>query len=479
LPVKNVIVVGLDTLGAGHCGCYGYPRATTPHLDALARRGVRLANHYTVSPTCTPSWTSLLTGWAPTHHRVMATLWQWENLRSQTLDDAVVTLPEMYQAAGYTTAGFSFLPTLMAHHPSWFTRGFEYFVNPHRSLTRSRDMSCTSADAVNARLLPWLEAHREEQFFAFVTYWEPHQPYYHPPEFAGHFAGDVLPTVESPIGKYIPGFGAAEDLDAAARRDLDRYDRSVAYVDDRLGALVAKLDELGLSDDTLLVVTADHGESMTEHGIRFEHRGQYDPVTRVPMIFVHPSLGAGHVVETGTQATDLAPTLLALSGLEGPFEQERAAMDGRSLVDELHGACGPADWALVTEQAEDLAATRALHTPEWFYSARFMDVAPDPPVRYRGYLAPRELYHRVSDPYLTRNVIDEQPEVAARLDAQLRAWVEAHLTPGTSDPLLDPYLLELNMLHRRGHLRWRYDEQLDALRKTRDADGDSSPERRG
>jgi arylsulfatase A-like enzyme len=475
----NVLFVGIDTLGAGHCGCYGYGRDTTPRLDALARRGVRLANHYTVSPTCTPSWTSLLTGWAPTHHRVMATCWMWENLHSQVLDDAVPTLPEMFQAAGWQTAAFSFLPTLMAHHPSWFTRGFETFVNPYRSLTRSRDMSCTSADQINRRLFPWLEQHRDEPFFAFVTYWEPHQPYYHAPEFADRFAGDELPTVETPHGPYIPGFGLAEHLTPETRRNLDRYDRSVAYVDDRLGRLVDKLEELDLLDDTLLVVTADHGESMMEHGIAFEHRGNYDPVTRVPMVFVHPSLPAGGIVTDFTQAIDLAPTLLALAALRPAFQPEVDAMDGADLSAALAGGPLATSRPVVTEQAEDLALTRALHTQDWMFQMRFAASGLTNPVRYPGYSAERELYHRTTDPYLLDNVAEKYPMLVVDLEEHLRHWVDLHLRPGQSDPLLDPLLYELNVLRREGDIRWRWDDNLAALRKTHDATGDSAPERRG
>ncbi|MBI2297508.1 MAG: sulfatase [Armatimonadetes bacterium] len=476
----NVLVVGCDTLGAGHCGCYGYHRDTTPHLDQLARRGVRLANHYTVAPTCTPSWTSLITGWAPVRHRVSATLWMWENLRSQILNDAVPTVAELFQEAGFTTAAFSFLHHLMAHFPTWFVRGYEYHINPNRARLRNRDMSCTSADEMNRRLFPWLEQHRDEPFFAFLTYWEPHQPYYHTAEFAHRFEGDELPTVDTPGGAYIPGFGLAAHLNERTRRDLDRYDRSVAYVDDRLGRLVDKLADLDLLDDTLIMVTSDHGECMMEHGIAFEHRGQHDPTVRVPMVFCHPSLPAGRVVSTGTQATDLTPTLLHLAGLAGDFTDELGQMDGRSLAPELRGETdGPADWAIVTEQAEDMAATRALHTPEWTWIRRFMETVIDPPVRYRDYDAPQELYHRATDPWQTVNVVAKHPEVAAAMDAQLLRWVADRQAPGQCDPLLDPLLLELNALHRRGHIRWRWEERRGALKKTRDPRAGSAPEREG
>jgi arylsulfatase A-like enzyme len=512
----NVLLIVLDTLRADHLGCYGYPRPTSPNLDALAARGVRCEWNYAASNSTIPGFTSLVTGLYPERHREVNTVPGTAD-RADFLPHTVPVLAELFWRAGYQTAAVDNLHSF-AFRPTWFVRGYRTYVNT--TLPTAPWPAAPTADQINDELLPLLRRLHEggtrrtgaaspgkQPWFCFVHYWDVHQPYWPPEGWKAKVAGVPLRRYTAPGGSaYVEGAGRAEDFeqpwrgrDVDQQETVDRYDGQIAHVDNAVGQVIALLDELGTLDETLICVTADHGESMAEHLVRYEHRSLYDPVARVPAIWAGPGIARSRVLQGFTHHADVAPTLVDLTGIadtanrpasapdpgtinttspgttrDDPYlssvfrmppdliainETARQGMQGASLAAALRGE---SDWTtpardgagrdfVVTAQADDLAALRAIRTERWFFQKRYHDQLPH--VMREGMIsfhAPRELYGRQADPEHLSNLVDAEPDVAQELEATLDQWVQAHLGPGESDPLLKDDVITRTLLSRRG-----------------------------
>lgn len=204
------------------------------------------------------------------------------------------------------------------------------------------------------------------------------------------------------------------------------YDREIRYLDDGIGELVASLDDMGLSGNTLLLFTADHGESMTEHGIYFDHHGLYDSTIHIPLIARWPGrIPAGLRVPHLMQVSDIAPTLLDAADLPCPPGMEGQSMWKALTGEEREGGRDRAVSLKCTWQAK-----WSLRTDRHkFILARTQDIYGNPP---------RELYDLEADPGENRNLADARPDVAAAMEAELEGWIAERLkAQGKSgDPLL-------------------------------------------
>ncbi|HXO21666.1 MAG TPA: sulfatase, partial [Thermoanaerobaculia bacterium] len=296
----NIVLYLVDTLRADRLGCYGETKPLSPAIDAFAR-GATLFERAVAQATWTrPAVTSVLTGLGPLSHGV------------QTLDDrlpaAAVTLPEMLQAAGYRTAGFS--TNLHVSAATGLAQGFDRFeLLPGE----------TRSDAVNRRVTRWLDDSRgKPPFFLYVQTLDPHAPYDPLPEMRRRFAAGVP-----------PGLGATDEIvrtypmrgEARARRIAQLsalYDAEVAGNDRSFGELLAALKERGLYDSALVVFMADHGEEFDEHGGLGHAINLYSPTLHVPLIVKWPREAEGRRVARLAQHVDLLPTLLAAAELRPP-----------------------------------------------------------------------------------------------------------------------------------------------------------------
>jgi arylsulfatase A-like enzyme len=336
-PGRNVLVLLVDALRADRLGLYGSPRDTSPNLDRAARAGLVFERAFTPAPWTLPAVVSLLTGTEPTTHGVV-------DAADSVLSPERPTLPDALRAAGYTTAAFLANPLLGESHG--FRPAFEHFEE------------CFFMDAgrVDARLVRWLRAHRDERFFAFVHYMEPHAPYAAPDPFydvfsPGYAGRIVRNTWNVPTDPAAAALGAAlargvpvelrpelgeEVLDlrwrvqagaALFERLSELYDGEVRYWDHRFGLLQQELARLGLADDTIVVVVADHGEEFAEHG-RFGHGFDFhDEVLRVPLVILDPAERRPRRITGTTSLVDLAPLLLERLGVPRPAELEGWTLD--------------------------------------------------------------------------------------------------------------------------------------------------------
>jgi arylsulfatase A-like enzyme len=291
----NLLVVTLDTTRADRLGCYGRAGGTTPHLDALAARGLRFAHAVSVVPVTLPSHATIFTGLLPPRHGVRIN-------SEDRLDASQVTLAEVLAAKGYQTAAFVSAFVLDARFG--LDQGFETYDDRVATATTAAFAQGTNerpgADTTDAALAWLAKRDVERPFFAWVHYFDAHAPYAPKPPFAERFA-------EKP------------------------YDGEVASVDAQVGRLLEALDAAGLRERTLVVVVGDHGESLGEHGETTHGNFVYRSVMDVPFIVANPRLvPAPAVVDGGVVSTaDVTPTALDLLGLA-----DGRARDGVSLAAE-------------------------------------------------------------------------------------------------------------------------------------------------
>lgn len=302
----NLLLVTLDTTRADHLGAYGDPRAETPNLDRLAAGGLRFTDAVTPVPMTLPAHATLLTGLDPPGHGVRI------NGRF-VLGAEHETLAEALQRAGYQTAAF--VSSFVLDSRFGLDQGFDRY-DARLETTRVAAFAPQterSAGSVTDAAVAWLEdraasGESGRPFFLWIHYFDPHDPYEPPEPFASRFA--------------------------------DRpYAGEIAYTDRELGRLLSSLDASGLSGRTVIVATADHGESLGEHGERYHSRTLYEGAVRVPLILRVPGVteGSGGAVDDRlVTLSDLAPTLLDLLGLDPLGET-----DGRSLLEGRDGG-GPA-----------------------------------------------------------------------------------------------------------------------------------------
>jgi choline-sulfatase len=280
----NVLIVTIDTLRADRLGCYGHAGARTPTIDALAAQGLLFEQATTVSPITLPSHASIFTGLAVPNHGV-------HHNGLFRLEPDKTTLAERFSAAGYDTAAF--VSAFVLDRRYGLDQGFADYDDRFEETHDPGPGSYPErpADAVTTRATGWLaaraEAQRDNPFFAWIHYYDPHGPY-------------------EPPAPYSEEFSTAP------------YDGEIAFVDHELSRVVEALREFGVLDDTLILITSDHGEGLGEHDEATHADLIYDSTMRVPWILSNPKLfPKGKLVRDRLAATiDVAPTIAALTSLE-------------------------------------------------------------------------------------------------------------------------------------------------------------------
>jgi arylsulfatase A-like enzyme len=304
-PAKpNILLVGLDTLRADAVGAWGRNPSLTPTLDRLAGESDVWLDTFTAFNVTNPSFTSILTGLYGKNHGVY-------DLQTP-LPQSFQTLPELLSTKGYET-----LAILSAHH-----------LGDHNSGLGQGFADITLAEEHFAAELPvdmtvdWLAERKDpaRPFFAWIHLFDPHTPHTPPKPYALGFR-DAAAMGLAPVRNWTqfraPGPRAFTEAVLGADKDL--YDGEVAYLDHQLGRLLDWLDGHGYGENTIVVVVADHGESLGEHGIRFRHVGLHDTTTHVPMMIRWPGRErTGRKIHGLVQSIDLFPTLLKAAGIEPP-----------------------------------------------------------------------------------------------------------------------------------------------------------------
>lgn len=329
-PSQNVLLVIIDTLRADRLGCMGYSRDMTPVLDSLAASGAIWTNAHSHSSWTLPSFASILTGLTPREHGA-----GFADGRMYGLDPSLPTLQRVLRSEGYETAAFFNVVFLNANFG--FHAGFGHFD----CMGVTGSTGTRRADETVDAFLHWMEGHENDRpFFAVVHLYDPHIPYDPPPPFDTLFADPkiaslLLDNVQLNIMNSVNREGRIIDP-STLRAMIDLYDGEIAFTDREIGRLLAFLRDQGISDNTLVVVTSDHGEEFLEHSGLEHGRTLYQEVIHVPLIMSGEGIDPGSIHTRPCGLVDLMPTVLTFLALEPP-----AGIAGRDLLMDRNGA--PAD----------------------------------------------------------------------------------------------------------------------------------------
>lgn len=405
----NVLVVLVDTLRAENLGCYGYDRDTSPNLDAFARRSRLYENAIAPASWTAPSTATLFTGQYPLRHGVI------DSVRN-TLALEKRTLAEHCAESGLITGAFIANP--LVTRSKNFDQGFVEFV------TRRSGRAAKLVDDFET----WLNEVERGRFFGYLHFFDPHSPYKAPEKHVQAFArttGDGLmerfKEIHGPVnmGRRVP-----DDEDRrAARFAIDQYDAEIHYWDEQFGRLLGLLEARGLLDETIVVVTSDHGEEFLEHDLIGHGHTLYDTEVRVPLVFGGPGIEPGRVAEQ-VGLVSVAPTVLALAGVEAPAH----GFDGPSLFEpdavRHHEVTYTHTANAIGEGPGVYCELFAVRTDRWKF---VFD-----PLRER-----RRLFDLRADPGESNDLAakEEHRQPLRRLEERLEKWLAAYqdLSPGASE----------------------------------------------
>ncbi|NHN33706.1 sulfatase family protein [Paenibacillus agricola] len=400
----NLIVFGIDSLRRDRMSCYGYGKLTTPHMDKLASEGVLFEQHFSPSIPTTPAYASMLTGKDCFGTDVVA-------LRHKGAVGAK-TLAEVLGGIGYNTTCVGF-----TGNPS--SRGFDSYLD-YEAWVPDESGKCPKAENLNEVAIPELHrlANDDKPFFLFLRHMDPHSPYLPPKPYERIFYGgeECDPSNRSmePVYNFKPFADFLKSWIPEGVTDQEyvsaQYDGAVAYMDACIQNLLQTVDSLGLAEDTLIVVTSDHGETLYEHNCFFDHHGLYDCTLVVPLIIKFPGkVPARHRVSDISVISDIMPTVLELMGVEEQLEP-----DGQSLVPFI---TGKSDHRVSEFYITECTWMRkhGWRTPHWKLIR-----ALEPDFHFKPEI---ELYNLIEDPQENNNVAEKEPGIVELLTARMEAYI--------------------------------------------------------
>jgi len=430
----RVLYIDCDSLRPDHLGCYGYDRDTSPNIDRLAEGGRRFTNCYSSDVPCGPSRTALLSGRFGFHTGVDNHAGINADVRPRGQNREVGnrgdyrTLPTALRDAGYHTALISPFP--QRHNAVHVLDGFNEWID-------TKGGGGERADVVYEQVDEWLDDNvTDDDWFLHLNFWDPHTHYDTPEEFGNPFEDDPLPgwmnadrladhyesygphSAHDVHHGYLYGDGPPEgvprvpdeiaDMDDY-RRWVDGYDVGIRYMDRYIGRILDRLEAEGVRDDTLVILSADHGENLGELNVYGDHQTADHWTARVPLIVDGPGVSEGVDDELRYQL-DLAPTLTEFVG--GGIA---AGWDGESFADSLvAGADSDQGRSSLVITQGTWACQRSVRWDDWLLLRTHHDGLKD--------FAPVELYDLKSDPHETENLARECPHVVQEGLALLDDW---------------------------------------------------------
>jgi arylsulfatase A-like enzyme len=402
----NLLLLGIDSLRADHMSLYGYPRLTTPHMDAFTAHGAAFSQCYSPHIPTTPGYTSMFTGLDCFGMDVVA-LRHEGGLRSD-----LRTLAETLGDDGYATTcvGFSGNPA---------SRGFQKYLDfsGWGSWSQGRSHKAENLNEVSIPELKSLAA-GDQPFFLFLRHMDPHSPYLPPRPFERLFYDgdecdpdnhslDVMDAFK-PFRDYLRSWFPPNCTDK--EYVIAQYDGAVAYMDACIGNIFATLSSLGIEEDTLVVITSDHGETLHDHDCFYDHHGMYDCTLHIPLAFVFPGkVPEGYDIPDIVQQKDTTPTILDLLGVKSGVPA-----DGRSLLPLMRGEAHEVEPEFYITEATWMRK-HGWRTPEWK-----LIHALEPDFHFKPEV---ELYNLLKDPEENHNVAAEEPEAVAFLEARMQAHI--------------------------------------------------------
>ncbi|MCK5757562.1 MAG: sulfatase [Clostridiales bacterium] len=479
----RILYLDLDTLRPDHLGCYGYHRNTSPNIDTIAKEGVKFTNYYTPNAPCLPSRAALISGkfgilnGAINHGGSTADMDKQGPDRDFRSEIGTESLTCMLRNAGLRTVSIS--PFAERHSAFWFYSGFNEMYNTGKG-------GMESAEDVTPVVMDWLKRNsKEDNWFLHINYWDAHGPYRTPDDFDNPFKDEPIPEwltedimreQEKKIGPHsvkdnhmyddkpwvdYPKYpGRISGLEGA-RIMMDGYDCGIKYMDSHIGQIFDHLKEMGVWEETAIIISADHGENMGELGIWGEHATADGITPKIPMIIKWPDKLKGTVDDGLHYNLDLAPTIAALLN-----QDCMPSWEGQSYKGALDDGsdCGRSE--LILEQCAHVCQ-RSVRFDDWLYMRTYHD----------GYhLFPDEMLYDVKeDPYEQKNVAKDNPDVCKEAAWRLLNWHDEMMSKrkDAQDPLWLT-IREGGPLHAKGHLK----DYIVRLKETDRADGIDELKRR-
>src|SRR5690606_24591698 len=479
----RILHIDIDSLRPDHLGCYGYHRATSPNIDAVAAQGVRFENVYVSDAPCLPSRTAMWCGrngfrsGVVNHGGTAAEPFSEGPQRSWTDVFHDTGWMMCLRKAGLRTATVS---SFAERHAAWhWYAGFNDVMNTGR---KGMDV----ADEVADQAIEWIRRFgSSERWFLHVNFWDPHIPYRTPENYGHPFAGEPLPdwmtedvwrrgwegfgphSPQEPHGYGdetfflgYPRFPTSIDSMDAVRAWFDGYDTGIRYTDEHIGHLLNALDDEGVLEETVITITADHGENQGELNVWGDHQTADAITCRVPLIVRWPGISTSPRVDPGLYYQfDWAATTIDLLGEAIPKN-----WDGRSFADAFReGRSEGRDYVVFGQCAH--AAQRGVRFDADDTSYLLLVTYHD------GYkmVEPVMLFDIENDPHEQNDLANEHPELVARGSALLETWRREMML--ASDTNVDPLMTVLREgpLHASGDLQ-RYTARLRATGRAHHAE---------
>ena len=411
LQYPNLLFILVDALRKDRLGAYGYTKNVSPTIDRLAQEGAFFTTVVSTAPQTRTSMPSIMTSQPPSVHGV-----DMSGEFEKALPTNIETLAGMLAGRGYRTAAFVANPWIKV---TGLDRGFQEFsdsgilrklIMTHSRfyllcLTIWRRLNNESmypiAGRLNRQVITWLRKRSSEPFFLFIHYMDVHNPYIPPPEFCG--------DLEDVTARYFDAWNAIEGGEVEKRKErLDflkqLYDCEIRYFDSSLRDVLNTLDELGLSENTLIVLTSDHGEEFLEHGRLGHYQALYDEVLLVPLIFNLTGRAKGiGAIERQCTTLDILPTILSILGVPVPD-----SLGGLSLYPFEPGLNNLPDGRTLYSESRDYVSAR---TANWKLIRSKTDSS-------------EELYNLEDDPMETRSVLEDNPGIANKLRRGIADYLE-------------------------------------------------------
>lgn len=438
----RVIYVDCDTLRPDHLATYGYHRATAPHVDRLAAEGTRFTRCYASDVPCLPSRTALFAGRLGIRSGVVGHAGTPARMRypgdGHDTDPQRAPLPLVLARAGTRTTTFS---TFHQRHLAWhFTSGW----NEIQRFTES--IGSEIATELEGPAIEWLRRNgAQEDWFLHLHFWDPHTIYDTPDDYGNPFADSPAPDFPGPelLEKAQESYGPLGARDAMSvlpgtsrtpaelrtrddfKRWIDGYDTGIRFFDDTLGRILDTLTDLGIYDDTAVIVSSDHGENQGELNLYGAHLTADEPTCHIPLVVRWPGMPAGVVRDDLVYQLDLAPTLCELLGVEAP-----SGWDGRSFAAALRDEDPPQRREQLVLGQGSWFVQRAVLSDDGYLYVRTLHAALDP-------MPDELLFDLRRDPHQEHDLLTVEPQRAAEMSGRLNAWWHEHAPEAGRDPLLE------------------------------------------
>ena len=402
--IRQVILISIDTCRADYLSCYGYSRQTTPNIDAIAAEGILFENTISPVPLTLPAHSSMLTGTIPPYHGVHTN-------PDYQLSKSNLTLAELLKENGFRTAAI--ISAFVLDSQFGISQGFDTYNDRFEEAHRGVGPLQRKGGESTRFAVEWLEQQKEEKSFLFLHYFDPHSDYVPPEPFASRF-------VDNP------------------------YAGEVAYTDQCIGQVLRKLKKLGLYDSSLIIITADHGEMLGEHGEQDHGYFIYQSAIKVPLIFKPPGSRKSQRISDLVGIVDIMPTICSMLEIEVPGQVQ--GQDLSPYFSQKKPAA--ADRQIYCETMEPLSFDA--NSLQGVVSSRFKYIQTTRP----------ELYDLIEDPTESNNLVELYPQRARIMKDALAELLEQSARENAMDSKLGLGEHDLRRLESLGYVGGSTTEQL-------------------